>query len=73
MLEEGGLFAIVGGDLAVGEGGGVEAAAGMGGEEGGEEPECGERGGELEANGGGARGWAGLEIGVEAVGEPDGD
>jgi len=69
LLEEGHLFAVVGGDLAVGEGGRVEAAAGMGGEKGCEDPDrdCG--GDELEAEGRGALG----EIeGGEAAGDPDG-
>ncbi len=66
-------FAIVGGDNAVGQAGGVELAAGMGGEERGDDPEDGERGEELEADGCGARGGVGFEPGVEANGDPDGD
>ena len=41
LFEEGGDFAVVGRDDAVGEAGGVELDAGMGGEEGGEDPESG--------------------------------
>jgi hypothetical protein len=70
LLEERGLLAVVGGDLAVGECGGVEVAAGMGGEESREDPEGGCGSGELEADGGAGMG---LEVGVEVGGDPDGD
>ena len=48
LFQEGGHFAIVGGDDAVGKARGVELAAGMGGEERGEDPDGGEAGCELE-------------------------
>ncbi len=73
FFEESGFFAVVGGDLAVGEGGGVESATGMGGGEGGDDPEGGEGGGEFEVYCGGANGWVGFEVRVEVVGQPDGD
>ena len=48
------------GVTSVGEAGGVELAAGMGSEEGGEDPEGGEGGGELEVEDPGARGKGGF-------------
>ena len=73
LFEEGRDFAVVGGDDSIGEAGGVELAAGMGGEERGEDPEGGERGCELEVEDFRARRRVGLEVGVDVGGDPKGD
>ena len=68
LLEQGDFGAVVGGDFAVGQARGVEAAAGMGGEQGGEDPDGGTGGDELDAYGGA------VEVeGGEAVSDPDSD
>ncbi len=73
LLEEGRFFAVVGGDKAVGEFRGVELGAGVGGEQGGEDPDGCEGGGELEADRRGPGRRMSVKVGMEVVGEPECD
>jgi len=70
LLEDGNFLAVVGRDVAVGEGWRVELTTRVGGGQGGEDPEDGGCGGQAEPKDAGPVG----EIqGVDAVGDPNGD